>query len=86
MSERGPTTRSLEDRIDEMADDLHGLRGEGVALRVEMVGEFGKVRGDLGEFRTEVRTQLGFVGWVGVFFAGVLLATIGGAGRVVWNA
>jgi hypothetical protein len=40
----------------------------------------------IGEFRVEMRTQLGFIKWVGVFFATVLVALVAGAVNVAWNA
>ncbi len=79
----GPTTRSLEERIDDLAADL---RGDVAGLRVEMTAEFGKVRGELGMFRAEVRTQLGFIKALGVFFGAILVANFGGALGIAWNA
>ena len=55
-------------------------------FRLEVEKRFGSLGRELGEFRTEVRTQLGFIKWLGIFFATVLVALVAGAVNVAWNA
>jgi hypothetical protein len=59
-----------------------------------------KLANDLAEFRLETEKRFGsvekglaaidrdlkFIRWIGVFFAGVLVAVVFGAGRVIWDA
>ena len=59
-----------------------------------------KLANDLAEFRLDtekrfgsiekmlsgIQEQLKFIRWAGVFFSGVLVAVVFGAGRVVWDA
>jgi hypothetical protein len=70
-----------------MPTDIDVKLAEDLAdFRLEVEKRFGSIEKELGEFRTEVRTQLGFIKWLGVFFAGVLLMLVGGAVNVAWNA
>jgi hypothetical protein len=55
-------------------------------FRLETEKRFGLIDKDLGEFRIEVRTQLGVIKWIGVFFAGILVALVAGAISVAWSA
>src|SRR5262245_895356 len=41
---------------------------------------------EVAEFKGTVNAQLGIIKWVGVFFAGILVAVVVGAGRVVGDA
>ncbi len=100
VSERGPTTRSLDERLDDLTADVHEVLSDVAGLRLDMTTEFGKLREDLGDFRLEserrfgsiekvlsgIQEHLKFIRWVGVFFAGILVAAVAGAGHVVWDA
>jgi archaellum component FlaC len=70
-----PSVKSVDEELGELTKEVREL-GKGVdALRNEFTG-----------FRASVETQLGFIKWVGVFFAGVLVALVAGAVNVAWNA
>lgn len=71
----GPTVKSVEEDLGELAGEVKDLGRSVDALRNEVTG-----------FRASVETQLGFIKWVGVFFAGVLVALVAGAVNVAWNA
>ena len=100
MSECGPTTRSLDGRLDDLAADVHEVLSDVAGLRLDTTSEFGRLREGLGDYRLEteqrfgsiekvlsgIQEQLKFIRWVGVFFAGILVAAVAGAGRVVWDA
>ncbi len=73
------TDEKLGEQIHEVAEHLAGLR-------VEMVARFGAIETNLEGFRNRVDTQLQFIKWMGVFFSGILVAVVFGAGRVVWDA
>jgi hypothetical protein len=70
-----------------MPTDIDVKLAEDLAdFRLETEKRFGSVEKAIGEFRVEMRTQLGFIKWVGVFFATVLVALVAGAVNVAWNA
>ena len=75
MADRGPRTLDLAEEVKELSQEVK-VASKGLS----------DLRAEFGEFRVEVRTQLGIIKWVAVFFAGVLLTVVAGAGRVVWDA
>jgi uncharacterized protein HemX len=71
----GPTTKAVDEDLGELTKDVKEL-SRGVAdLRTEFVG-----------FRTGVDKDLKLIKGIGIFFSGVLLAVVAGAGHVVWDA
>jgi hypothetical protein len=52
----------------------------------ELARAVGELRTEFGEFRSEVRTGLGVIKWVGVFFAGILVSLVTGTIGMAWNA
>jgi hypothetical protein len=51
-------------------------------FRLETEKRFGSIEKAL----SGIQVQLKFIQWIGAFFAGVLVAVVFGAGRVVWDA
>jgi hypothetical protein len=72
MTERGPTTRSLDERIDQVAASLSDFR-------IEAAGKFAAIE-------TELRVIRKLGAWLlgGVF--GLVAALITGAATVAWSA
>jgi hypothetical protein len=75
MAAAGPTTKSVDEDLGELAKEVKDLARSVDGLRNEFTG-----------FRSTVETQLGVIKWIGVFFAGVLVALVAGAVNVAWNA
>ena len=73
------TDEKLGEQIHEVAENLAGFR-------LEMAERFGASTRPSEGFRNKVDTHLQFIKWIGVFFAGILVAVVFGAGRVVWDA
>ncbi len=73
------TDEKLGEQIHEVAENLAGFR-------LEMAERFGALETTLEGFRSKVDTHLQFIKWIGVFFAGILVAVVVGSGRVVWDA
>ncbi len=69
----------LGEQIHEVAESLAGFR-------LEMAERFGTLEKTFEGFRNKVETHLQFSKWLGVFFAGILVAVVVGSGRVVWDA
>jgi hypothetical protein len=70
-----------------MPTDIDVKLAEDLAdFRLETEKRFGSIEKELGEFRAEVRTQLGFIKWIGGFFAGVLVLLVTSLIGVAWNA
>src|SRR4051812_8817673 len=71
-------------------DQLSGeIKDLGLRLAARMEGVEAGLRGLREEFvisRERVDTHLASIKWVGVFAASALVATIIGAGRVIWDA
>jgi uncharacterized protein YlxW (UPF0749 family) len=108
MSERGPTTKSVDEDLGELAAEVKELtRGvadlrneltKGMAdLRNELTKGMGDLRNELTKgmadlrneftgFRSGVERELKLIRWLGVFFAGILVAVVLGSGHVVWDA
>jgi hypothetical protein len=72
MSERGPTTRSLEDRIDQVAANLSDFR-------IEAAGKFAAIE-------TELRIVRRLGTWLLGGVLGLVAALITGAATVGWSA
>ena len=74
---------------DLMAGDLKRLEESSLRVAARMDGLEAGIR-DLREgfagFRGRVDAYLGFMKWLGVFVAGILVAVVAGTGRVVWDA
>jgi archaellum component FlaC len=75
MAAAGPTAKSVEEDLGELTNEVKDLSRGVDALRNEVTG-----------FRASAETQLGFIKWVGVFFAGILVALVGTSINVAWNA
>ncbi|MHB1559238.1 MAG: hypothetical protein ACYC61_17430 [Isosphaeraceae bacterium] len=73
------TDEKLGEQIHEVAESLAGFR-------LEMAERFGALETTFEGFRSKVDTHLQFIKWLGVFFAGILVAVVVGSGRVVWDA
>jgi uncharacterized coiled-coil DUF342 family protein len=67
--------KRLEDSYQRIAARIDGLEAGVQDFREESAG-----------FRGRVDTYFGFMKWLGVFFAGILVAVVAGTGRVVWDA
>jgi hypothetical protein len=67
---------------EKLAADIHELGKSLADFRVEVAGRFGGLDKSLEGIHTELR----FIRFIGVFFAGVLVAVVIGAGRVIWDA
>jgi hypothetical protein len=95
------TDEKLGEQIHEVAENLAGLRldmaerfgalektleGFLAGFRLETAERFGALEKTLEGFRNKVDTHLQFIKWIGVFFAGILVAVVVGSGRVVWDA
>jgi hypothetical protein len=66
-----------------MPTDIDVKLAEGLAdFRLETERRFGALDRTLAAINTELR----LIRFIGVFFAGVLVAVAAGAGRVVWDA
>ena len=75
MTERSVTAKSVNEDLGELTSEVKELT-KGVAdLRVEFTG-----------FRSGIERELKLIRWLGVFFAGVLVAVVFGSGRVIWDA
>jgi uncharacterized protein YlxW (UPF0749 family) len=97
MTERGPTTKSVDEDLGELASEVKELN-KGVAdLRVELTKGMADLRDELTKgmadlrneftgFRSGVERELKLIRWIGVFFAGILVAVVFGSGHVVWDA
>jgi hypothetical protein len=55
-------------------------------LRVDFTKGVADLRNEFTGFRSTVETQLAVIKWIGVFFAGVLVALVAGAISVAWSA
>jgi outer membrane murein-binding lipoprotein Lpp len=75
MTERSVTAKSVDEDLGELTSEVKDLTRSVDSLRNEFTG-----------FRSTVETQLGVIKWIGVFFAGVLVALVAGAINVAWNA
>lgn len=73
------TDEKLGEQIHEVAESLAGFR-------LEISERFGALETTFEGFRSKVDTHLQFIKWLGVFFAGILVAVVVGSGRVVWDA
>jgi hypothetical protein len=73
MTSRGPTTQSLDDRIDALSEDMKGLTKGLTDFRVEMTDKLGKFQGGV---ENDLR-------WIKRIGASVLLIAIGGAAWVI---
>jgi cytoskeletal protein RodZ len=71
----GPTVKSVDEELGELAREVREL-GRGMA----------DLRNDSTGFRSAVEKELKLIRWIGVFFAGVLVAVVFGSGRVIWDA
>jgi DNA repair exonuclease SbcCD ATPase subunit len=95
------TDEKLGEQIHGVAESLVGFRLEmaerfaafektleGVlsGFRLETAERFGSLEKTFEGFRNKVETHLQFIKWLGVFFAGILVAVVVGSGRVVWDA
>jgi hypothetical protein len=69
-----------------LAEDLADFRLEVEKRFGTLERELGEFRGDFREFRGEIRTQLAFIKWAGMFFAGVLVILVTSLVNVAWNA
>ncbi|MBO0698838.1 MAG: hypothetical protein J2P46_10620 [Zavarzinella sp.] len=90
------TVKSLEERIDGMADDVAQIKIQTAALatKVEIVGD--EVKGtrlkvdnlaaDYTAFKSKAETTFALVRWIGVFTAGVFVTVILGAFTVARSA
>lgn len=66
-----------------VSDDLKKLWGEFSSFRSV---EFSTFRSEFAGFRAQVNVQLALIKWVGVFFSGILVALVGAAVNIAWNA
>ena len=95
------TDEKLGEQIHEVAENLSGFRLEMAerfaalektlegflsGFRLETAERFGALEKTFEGFRNKVETHLQFIKWLGVFFAGILVAVVVGSGRVVWDA
>jgi outer membrane murein-binding lipoprotein Lpp len=71
MAERGPTTKSVDEDLGDLRQEVKELTRSVNGLRTDYA---------------VVERDLKLIRWIGVFFAGVLVAVVLGAGRVVWDA
>lgn len=86
MTSRGPTTQSLDERIDGLADDLAGFRLEAEKRSGAIETALSDIRGDLKEFRTGIRTDLRWIKLIGGSIVTLLLGAGAFSGRVIWDA
>jgi uncharacterized protein YoxC len=75
VTERSVTAKSVDEDLSELTQEVKGLARSVDGLRNEFTG-----------FRSTVETQLAVIKWIGVFFAGILVALVAGAVSVAWNA
>jgi hypothetical protein len=68
-------TDQLAGDIDVLTKEVKDVSKGLVDLRTEFV-----------VFRERIDTHLAYIKWIGVFIAGLLVAVVGGSGRVVWEA
>jgi predicted nucleic acid-binding Zn-ribbon protein len=67
-------------------DQLSEEMGEVKAELRDLSRNVADLRTEFREFRVEARTQLSIIKWIGVFFAGTLVALFSGSIYVAWNA
>jgi chromosome segregation ATPase len=82
----GAVNASQEAFRAEMAKQFGTVNANQGEFRAEMAKQFGTVNANQGEFRAEVNTNLKFIRWVGVFFAGLLVSMFLGVLTWTWNA
>jgi predicted nucleic acid-binding Zn-ribbon protein len=86
MTERGPTTKSIEEDLVEIAQEVEDLTRGMADLRLDFTRSLAELRNEFTEFRSGIEKELKIIRWIGVFFAGVLTAVVIGSGHVVWDA
>ena len=72
-----------------LAADVEHLRESDHRLADEVKGLAASVndlRSDFRVFERSVEKELKIIRWLGVFFSAILLAVVGGSGRMVWAA
>ena len=71
---------------EKLGEQIHDVGANLAGFRLEAAERLGALDKALEGFRNKVDTHLPFIKWIGVFFAGILVAVVFGAGRVVWDA